>query len=532
MKLLKTTSWTGLVTGLVIGAWLCGCTTDFDSFLAKPSADRDSAAHGPMSDAAVGDAAPIDAGMDSDAADIAAVTDAAVRDAGLDEPRDDAAVAGGTDPGSGTSCEPLERRCHDDTVEACKSGGDGWKVRTRCGAAMCNPVSLECYACEAELTSDGVLACAAAHSASSGTAIAEVDTDLAADDSAGSCGGTGSSEAVVEWIAPASDYFVLDTQGSDFDTVLYARDCSCDGVELACNNNASQSDAYSEIVAHFDKGQRVALVVDGNAGSSGHAVINANPVTCPAFDLALASLPATLIDENHDGSENMRFTPTTVVSIRSACARSRAFARACSTDRAAADRRSACNTSNDAYGAQIIRELEAGRPLTLAVTLMSGDTSLRSLDRQVARRDVRGFERVRFAAAFADGWHADRCFAQLSDAELRTCRHHESEQQQRSPGAGSALRLRYPRAGRSTDGVRGLDRQRRSRRRVLVARRLRWAEVACNLSTFNSSTNKYQAGVDIPGTGVATSYVIAIERGNVIPPRSPFKFSYIMSLLQ
>jgi hypothetical protein len=57
-------------------------------------------------------------------------------------------------------------------------------------------------------------------------------------------------------------------------------------------------------------------------------------------------------------------------------------------------------------------------------------------------------------------------------------------------------------------------------------------EIACNLSTFNSDTNKYQAGVDIPGTGIATSYAIAIERGNVIPPRSPFKFSYIMSVLQ
>jgi hypothetical protein len=43
--------------------------------------------------------------------------------------------------------------------------------------------------------------------------------------------------ALVRWIAPSTASYVADTSGSDFDTLLAVRDGSCDGAELACNDD-------------------------------------------------------------------------------------------------------------------------------------------------------------------------------------------------------------------------------------------------------------------------------------------------------
>ena len=73
-----------------------------------------------------------------------------------------------------------------------------------------------------------------------GAGLVEVMTAPAGDDFAGSCGGMGSPDVAYEWEVPFDGFFVLDTQGSDFDTLLYLRD-DCEGNELACSDNVEGS---------------------------------------------------------------------------------------------------------------------------------------------------------------------------------------------------------------------------------------------------------------------------------------------------
>lgn len=125
-----------------------------------------------------------------------------------------------------------------------------------------------------------------------GAGVAEVDTAPAGDDTSGSCGGDGSPDAAYQWDVPYDGFFVLDTEGSDFDTLLYVLD-DCGGSELACNDNAEGS-VSSQVVAPFVMGDRVVVVVDGNAGESGQARLNINPVECPSADLTGQVLPQEL----------------------------------------------------------------------------------------------------------------------------------------------------------------------------------------------------------------------------------------------
>ncbi|MCZ7681702.1 MAG: putative metal-binding motif-containing protein [Sandaracinaceae bacterium] len=61
---------------------------------------------------------------------------------------------------------------------------------------------------------------------------------LGADAHAGSCGGSGGSEAYLSLsIGTTSDVFIA-THGAGVDTVVYVRNCNCTGTERACNDNA------------------------------------------------------------------------------------------------------------------------------------------------------------------------------------------------------------------------------------------------------------------------------------------------------
>ncbi len=99
-----------------------------------------------------------------------------------------------------------------------------------------------------------------------------------------------SPDQLFQWQAPVTDYFVFDTSGSSFDTVLGIFD-ECDGAEVACNNNNGQL-ATSEIVARAERDDTLLIAVDGFAGDQGLGSLNISRVSCPDTDLQ--SLEGTL----------------------------------------------------------------------------------------------------------------------------------------------------------------------------------------------------------------------------------------------
>lgn len=132
---------------------------------------------------------------------------------------------------------------------------------------------------------DGVLAMGI------GNGLVQEDTAPAGNDFDGSCGGANGPDLAFQWDVPFDGFYTLDTQGSTFDTVLYVLD-DCAGPELLCNDNVEGS-VSSSIVGSFAQGDRVAVVIDGNAGESGQAVLNINQVECPSADLTGEALPST-----------------------------------------------------------------------------------------------------------------------------------------------------------------------------------------------------------------------------------------------
>lgn len=124
-----------------------------------------------------------------------------------------------------------------------------------------------------------------------GPAVASADTQLQRDDFEGSCGGETAKDVAFQWVAPFTDYFVFDTSGSEFDTALYLLE-TCTGEELACSDNASGG-VSSRIVRRQEAGEQLVIVVDGETGQDGNAVLNINPVACPDSDLEGEALPGT-----------------------------------------------------------------------------------------------------------------------------------------------------------------------------------------------------------------------------------------------
>lgn len=125
-----------------------------------------------------------------------------------------------------------------------------------------------------------------------GTGTTPIDTEAAGNDFTASCGGESSPDQMLVWTAPVTDYYVFDTFGSGFDTVLglYAE---CAGEEFACSNNVGEM-GQSEVVRKFEGGQRALVLVDGAAGDSGQGALNIERVTCPDSDVEGLNFPVEL----------------------------------------------------------------------------------------------------------------------------------------------------------------------------------------------------------------------------------------------
>ncbi|AUX30570.1 MULTISPECIES: MXAN_6577-like cysteine-rich protein [Sorangium] len=91
-----------------------------------------------------------------------------------------------------------------------------------------------------------------------------------------SCGGEDAPDAAYSFTAPEAGTYTIDTYGSEFDTVLAVFDGSCEGEELACNDDVVLDDwfdAASELTVSLEAGQTVVIVVDGYL-ESGHFELN------------------------------------------------------------------------------------------------------------------------------------------------------------------------------------------------------------------------------------------------------------------
>jgi len=152
-------------------------------------------------------------------------------------------------------CNDLDENCNgmiDETFE-CRVGATG-ALPTSCGSigprtcsgscafGACVPPTEICYNVIDD-NCDGFIdeacpacgACTGAATVSAPGGRYTVTTSASA--TAGTCGGTGAEGVLSFTLAAASDVFITTHQGA-LDTILYVRNCSCSGPEVACNDNA------------------------------------------------------------------------------------------------------------------------------------------------------------------------------------------------------------------------------------------------------------------------------------------------------
>ena len=86
------------------------------------------------------------------------------------------------------------------------------------------------------------------------------------------CGGSGSPEAAFLWQPPFPGDFVFRTFGSDFDPVLYVRRGTCEGEELACNDDFDSTEPQVQLFLQPEDGP-VFVFVDGALGGGGNFVL-------------------------------------------------------------------------------------------------------------------------------------------------------------------------------------------------------------------------------------------------------------------
>jgi hypothetical protein len=107
-------------------------------------------------------------------------------------------------------------------------------------------------------------------------------------DFTGSCGGGDSPDVGFTFTAPAAGSYTFDTRGSQLDTVVYVLDGTCDGTEIACNDDGDG--LQSVVVVDLLADQTVTVIVDGNAdgGAPFSLRVQSGAIACPDGDLGSA----------------------------------------------------------------------------------------------------------------------------------------------------------------------------------------------------------------------------------------------------
>jgi hypothetical protein len=106
-----------------------------------------------------------------------------------------------------------------------------------------------------------------------------VDTSTAcnywyAPDCGGYVVGEDSPEVIFLFTPEEEGHYTFDTDGSSFDTALYAYGgAACDTPLLGCNDDR-EADLLSELTLRLDAGVTIPIALDGYGGASGEAVLN------------------------------------------------------------------------------------------------------------------------------------------------------------------------------------------------------------------------------------------------------------------
>ncbi|MBI5487615.1 MAG: hypothetical protein HY905_09805 [Deltaproteobacteria bacterium] len=140
------------------------------------------------------------------------------------------------------------------TVGACSGTqtcalGCVWDACTVTTPEECNGVDDDCdgtidEGCPACVVCAGATALPSTGARAGGTLAAGTGS------TAGSCGGAGAESVLNFTTAEVQDVF-LTTHGSQFDTVLYVRDCDCGGTEVACNDDDPDATGLAQSTLHL-----------------------------------------------------------------------------------------------------------------------------------------------------------------------------------------------------------------------------------------------------------------------------------------
>ena len=80
------------------------------------------------------------------------------------------------------------------------------------------------------------------------------------------CESEDSPDVSYAWTAPATAQYTIDVcsgHDQDFDSVLYVRDGSCTGMQIACNDDGCGSSYLSRVHVSLTAGELVIIIVDG-----------------------------------------------------------------------------------------------------------------------------------------------------------------------------------------------------------------------------------------------------------------------------
>lgn len=123
----------------------------------------------------------------------------------------------------------------------------------------------------------------------------------------GSCGGLGANDDTYTFTAPADGSYVIDTFGSDYDTLLYVYDGSgCAGMELGCNDDAlGATNGTSGLILDLVQDQVITIAVDGS-NADGNYTVNVDVLggVCPDTDLG-NTIPQSVMGDTSGGDNTV-----------------------------------------------------------------------------------------------------------------------------------------------------------------------------------------------------------------------------------